>query len=312
MEEQAFHWIALQRMAEILVALDEPHEAQRYLARAADLRRRWHEAFWMPAEGYYALALDGAGEQVRSITSNPGHALGTGIVPAEVARRVADRLLAPGLFSGWGVRTLADDHPSYNPFGYHLGTVWPVENATFALGLKRYGLDDHVERLAGATLDAAAASPEGRLPEALAGHPREPGVGPAPYPGACAPQAWSASAVVQLVQVLLGLYPFAPLRVLAVIRPRLPAWLPAVTLRNLRVGRATIDLRFERRDDGSASYKVLRRTGALLLVPAGPPVDASGQPRPWLEELGRAALDRAPGRLVRAARIALALEEPPE
>jgi glycogen debranching enzyme len=307
-EEQAFHFLALQRMAEILVALEEPAAADDLLARAADLRRRWHDAFWMPEEGFYALALDAHGEQVRSITSNPGHALGTGIVPPRFARRVATRLLDHDLFSGWGVRTLASGHPSYNPLAYHLGTVWPVENATFALGCKRYGLDAQVDRISGAVLDAAAAMSEQRLPEALTGHPRELGLGPAPYPDACAPQAWSASAVVQLVQLMLGLYPFAPLRVLALVRPRLPEWLPEVTLRNVRVGRATVDLRFSRYGDGSASHTVLRSTGSLLVVPAGPPVDVSGQSRPWLEVLGQAALERAPGRLVRAARIAVGLE----
>jgi len=307
-EEQAFHYLALQRMAEILVALDQPDGADEYLNRAAELRERWHRAFWMPREGFYALALDADGAQVASITSNPGHALGAGMVPTNVARRVADRLLSPAMFSGWGVRTLADDHPSYNPLAYHLGTVWPVENATFALGFKRYGLDDHVERLANAQLEAALASPGGRLPEALTGHRRAPKVGPTPYPNACAPQAWSASAVVQLVQVMLGLYPFAPLHVLSVIRPRLPAWLPEVTLRNLRVGRATVDLRFTRRKDGSASHKVLRKDGTLVIVPAGPPVDVSGKPRPFTEALGQAAIGRAPGRLVRAARIAIGLE----
>ncbi len=306
-EEQAFHFLALQRMAEILVALDEPERADEYLDRAAVLRSRWHDAFWMPDDGYYALALDAAGEQVTSITSNPGHALAAGMVPPGVARQVAERLLSPALFSGWGVRTLAEDHPSYNPLAYHLGTVWPVENATFALGCKRYGLDAHVSRLVAAQLEAALASPDARLPEALTGHRREPRVAPAPYPGANTPQAWSSSAVIQMVQVMLGLYPFAPLRLLSVIRPRLPAWLPEVTLRNLRVGRASVDLRFTRRRDGSASHRVVRKDGRLLVVPAGPPIDVGGRPRPWAEALGQAAIERAPGRLVRAARIAIGL-----
>jgi len=307
-EEQAFHFLALQRMAEIHLALDEQDRADELLARARDLKRRWHDAFWMSREGFYAVALDGDGRQVQALTSNPGHALGTGIVPDEKAREVADRLLSPALFSGWGVRTLADDHPSYNPLAYHLGAVWPVEQATFALGCKRYGLDDHVDRLVEATLEAAAASPDGRLPEALTGHERAPTVGPAPYPNACVPQAWSASAVVQLVQTSLGLYPFAPLQALALVRPRLPTWAPEVTLRNLRVGRATLDIRFQRRPDGSASHKVLRRRGAVLVVEAGPPADASGNGRPWLEAAQLAGLRRAPGRLVRAARIAIGLE----
>ncbi len=308
-EEQAFHHLALQRLAEILVVLGDNGAADALLDRAADLRARWHEAFWMPREGFYALALDAEGRQVASITSNPGHALAAGLVPREHARLVADRLLSSELFSGWGVRTLSQDHPSYNPLAYHLGSVWPVENATFALGLKRYGLDDHLERLASGLLEAAAASPDGRLPEAITGHRRAPGVGPTPYPNACAPQAWSASSVVQTLQVLLGLYPFASLHTLAVIRPRLPRWIPELTLRNLRVGRATVDLRFTRNADGSASHKVLRKDGTLVIAPAGPPSNARGTPTPWLEQVERAVFRRAPGRLVRAARIAVGLDE---
>jgi glycogen debranching enzyme len=308
-EEQAFHFLALQRMAEMLVALDEPDRADELLRRAADLRTRWHDAFWLPREGYYALALDADGRQVASITSNPGHALACGIVPVDAARSVADRLLSPALFSGWGIRTLADDHPSYNPFAYHLGTVWPVENATFALGFRRYALDEHLDRLVGAVLESAAASPHARLPEAITGHRREPGVAPAPYPNACSPQAWSSSAVVQSVQLLLGLYPFAPLRVLAIVRPRLPAWIPELRLRNVQVGRAAVDLEFRRRDDGTATFRVLRKDGTLHVVPAGPPVVAGGTPPTWLESIERAALERAPGRLVRAARIAIGIEQ---
>src|SRR5204863_3239881 len=198
------------------------------------------------------LAIDGRRRPVRSIASNPGHALGAGIVPRDRARLVADRLLAPDLFDGWGTRSLSAEHVSYNPFAYHLGAVWPVEQATFALGFKRYGLDAHVDRLVEAMLRAAAASPHGRLPEALSGHGSDDVSTPVPYPAANAPQAWSASALVQLVQVMLGLYPFAPLHVLAVVRPRLPSWLPNLTLRGVRVGRATVDLSFERRSDGSA------------------------------------------------------------
>jgi glycogen debranching enzyme len=302
-EEQAFHLLALERMAEIQVALGDDGAADAHLRRAAELRTRFHDAFWMPEEGFYAMALDGAKRPVRSIGSNTGHALAAGIVPPELAGTVADRLMAADLFSGWGVRSLSDWHPSYNPLAYHLGCVWPVEQATFALGFKRYGLDRHLDRLVDATFDAASASPNWRLPEALTGHGRIDVPTPVPYPAANIPQAWSASALVQLVQIMLGLYPFAPLRVLAVIRPRLPAWAPEVRLTNVRVGSAVVDLRFRRRQDGTASWHVDRRRGSLLVVGAGPP-DAPG-PRTLFERLELAGLDRAPGRLARAARIAL-------
>jgi hypothetical protein len=110
------------------------------------------------------------------------------------------------------------------------------------------------------------------------------------------------------VQVMLGIYPYAPLHVLALVRPRLPEWMPELTLRNLRIGDAVADIRFTRSQDGSANHTVLRQDGQLFVVPVGPPADASGQPRPWFESIGKAALDRAPGRLVRAARIAVGLD----
>jgi len=304
-EEQAFHFIALQRMAEILVALGEDARADEFLRKADTLRERWHAAFWMPDERYYALALDGAKRQVRSITSNPGHALGTGIVPPEPARDVASRLLSDELFSGWGVRTLSSRHPSYNPFAYHLGAVWPVEQATFALGMKRYGLDAEADRLIAAIFEAAERCPDRRVPEALSGHHRGELARPVFYPAANSPQAWSSSALVQLVQIMLGIYPFAPLRTLSLVRPRLPEWLPELTLRRLRVGRASVDIRFERRPDGSAAHRVLRRTGPLMVVTAGPPQASDTTELTVPERIGRVALDVAPGGRARAARIAL-------
>ncbi|MFL5668498.1 MAG: glycogen debranching N-terminal domain-containing protein [Chloroflexota bacterium] len=304
-EEQAFQYLALQRMAEILIGLEDDR-ADAFLGRAADLRERWDAAFWMPDEGFYALALDGRREQVRSIASNPGHALGSGIVPRDRARLVADRLLAPDLFNGWGIRSLSSEHASYNPFAYHLGAMWPVEQATFALGFKRYGLDEHVDRLVEGVLDAVAACEGDRLPEALSGHGPSEVPAPIPYPTANNPQAWSASALVQMVQIMLGLYPFAPLALLAVVRPRLPAWLPELTIRRVRVGRGTVDLHFERRPDGSASWKS-RTRGRVAVIGAGPPNDVGGGGA--FEALEREVLRRAPGRLARAARIGIGLEE---
>ena len=160
-------------MAEILLALGEDGRSAQFLEQARRLRQAWQRACWVPEDGFYAMALDPAKRPVRSIGSNAGHALAAGLVPVDLARRVADRLMASDLFSGWGIRTLSSDHPSYNSLAYHLGTVWPVENATFALGFKRYGLDAHVERLVTAMFEAAERFRHHRLPEALGGHSRE-------------------------------------------------------------------------------------------------------------------------------------------
>ncbi|HET8587224.1 MAG TPA: amylo-alpha-1,6-glucosidase, partial [Candidatus Limnocylindria bacterium] len=299
-EEQAFHFIALCRMAEICVALDDEPAARSYLEWARRLRDVWQQAYWVPDIGYYALALDPNKVAVASVASNPGHALAAGLVPGELAPRVADRLMSDELFSGWGVRTLSREHPSYNPWAYHLGTVWPVENATFALGFKRYGLDEHADRLIGGLLDAASMFEANRLPEALGGQSRQEVPYPTAYPASNAPQAWSASATVQLAQIMLGIYPFAPAHVLALVHPRLPKSLPALVVRDLRVGDATVSLQFTRNADGSADHHVLEQRGRLLILDAPPPnasgVGVRGRAMEWL-------LEHAPGRLARAARI---------
>ena len=303
-EEQAFHFIALVRMAEVCVALEDDGAADRYLAHARKLRDDWHTAFWMPDEGFYAMALDPEKRPVRSIGSNAGHALAAGIVPPQHAALVADRLFAADMFSGWGIRTLSNLHPAYNPWAYHLGTVWPVENATFALGFKRYGLDDHADRLVRALLEATARLPKMRLPELIGGQSRDAVAFPIAYPQANCPQAWSASATVQLVQIMLGLYPFAPLRLLALVRPRLPAGIDEVTLHRLRVGDAVVSLRFRRRNDGTASHEVLARRGTLIVAEAPPP-DAPGANLG--ESLATLLVAHAPGRMARAARLAIGL-----
>jgi glycogen debranching enzyme len=304
-EEQAYHCLALQRMAALLTALGDESRSAGFVDRARRLRAAWHDAFWMEDEGFYAIALDPAKRPVRSIASNPGHALAAGLVPMAHARRVADRLLAPDLFSGWGIRTLSSDHPSYNPLAYHLGTVWPVENATIALGFKRYGLDTHVERLTTAVFEAAERFRYARLPEALGGHDRGESPLPSVYPASNSPQAWSASAAVQMTQAILGIYPLAPASVLALVRPALPAWVRSATVRNLQVGAARVSIRFERSADGTTSHEVLEQHGTLHVLPVAPPQDVAPDRQRWADPVIAWLLEHAPGRTAAALRLAL-------
>jgi hypothetical protein len=178
-----------------------------------------------------------------------------------------------------------------------------VENATFALGFKRYGLDGHLERLVTGLFSAAGHFQDLRLPEALGGHALDQSPVPTLYPMSNSPQAWSASATVQLVQILLGLYPFAPAQTLTLVRPRLPAWLDAVTVRHVRVGDARVSIRFEREADGRVAHEVIERKGTLHIITVPPPEDVSGQTS-WLDTIKEWALEHAPGRLARTARIA--------
>ena len=266
-EEQGFVFIAKLHFAETLWAIGRRDEARRLFNEALALKTRFNEAFWMEDEGFYALALDSEWRQVRSITSNPGHCVATAIVDDERVPRVVERLFSPDLFSGWGIRTLSFDHPAYNPYSYHLGSIWPVEQGTFALGFMRYGLHDRVQQLARAQFEAAALFDFHRLPELFGGQPRDDDHPfPSIYPNANSPQAWSASSVFSLLQAMLGLYPYAPLHLL-VIDPHLPEWLPEVTIRDLRVGKAKVTIEFK-----GESWRVIDKEGTLHIVQ---------QPMPW-------------------------------
>ena len=219
------------------------------------------ERFWWEAEGTYYLGLDGAKRPIESVTSNPGHLLWSGAVVAERAARVAARLLADDMWSGWGIRTLATGHVAYNPFSYQRGSVWPHDNALAAAGFRRYGLDDEAATVARAVLDAGERFQNRRLPELYAGLARDPGGFPVQYLGANVPQAWAAGAVVHLLTTLLGLDADAS-RDRLVVRPALPAWLERVRLRNLTVGDAVVDLEI-RRDDGAHHVDAEVRRGKL-------------------------------------------------
>ncbi|HET9899137.1 MAG TPA: glycogen debranching N-terminal domain-containing protein [Streptosporangiaceae bacterium] len=243
---------------EYFVAARLREQAQR-LADAIETR------FWWDDEGTYYLGLDGDKQPIRSVASNAGQLLWTGAVPRERALRVAGRLMAPDMWSGWGVRTLSDRHVAYNPFSYQLGSVWPHDNALMAAGFRRYGLDEEAAQIARGLFDAAERFSSRRLPELFAGLPRDDGAFPVQYLGANVPQAWASGAVIQLLTVLLGLEADAAAGELRV-RPALPSWLTDVRLEQLTVGGASVDLRVSRGTDGTHIIDVTRREGQLAVV----------------------------------------------
>jgi glycogen debranching enzyme len=180
--------------------------AERLEREAADLKRRFNRDFWVSDGDYFALALDQDGNQVDALTSNNGHLLWSGIVDKSKAKAVARHLLGPRLFSGWGVRTLAEGEGRYNPIGYHVGTVWPFDNSFIAWGLRRYGFKQEAAAIAAGILEAAEFF-EGRLPEAFGGYERGETSFPVQYPTACSPQAWSTGTPLLLLHTMLGLEP---------------------------------------------------------------------------------------------------------
>jgi glycogen debranching enzyme len=197
------------------------------------------------------------------VTEDAGQCLAHGIIDDEKTEAVANRLMQPDLFSGWGLRTLSNRHPAYNPFAYHLGSVWPANNAVIGFGLKRYGFNRQLHQVAKGLLDATELFDLARLPETIGGHARDrrhphPGI----YPQATSPQAWSASAVVSLIHSMLGLIPVAPRKTL-IMDTDLPEWLPVLTLSNIRIGKARIALRFHRDNTGHTEHEVVAQEGEL-------------------------------------------------
>lgn len=255
-EEQAIVYVAKRDLADVLDALGRRDEARILRRQAEELKKRFNDRFWMPETGFLAMALDPTGKPIASVGSNALRCLASGIVEPEVAAAIVVRAFAPDMFSGWGIRTLSSAHAAYNPHGYHVGTVWPVEHGPFAFGLRRYGFVERCQQLSLAQFQLAGLLEGQRLPECISGHARDHlHPFPAIYAAANAPQAWSASTPVVLLQALLGLRPDAPRRTLW-LDPCLPDWLTDIRLERIRVGQGSVDLRFRRDNDGVTRYDV--------------------------------------------------------
>ncbi len=241
-EQQAYVVAAKRAWAQVLEEAFADDAGARHLRRQADeLAGAIEERFWWEEEGTYYLGLDGEKRPIESVTSNPGQLLWAQIASADRARRVVDRLMAPDMWSGWGVRTLSADHPAYDPFSYQRGSVWPHDNGILAAGCYSYGFADEASQIVRAIFDAARHFERSRLPEVFAGVQREPGAFPPRYVGACAPQAWSAGAVFHTLSAVLGLQPHAASGRL-MLSPAVPDWLDGLAVRGLRVGSARVDL----------------------------------------------------------------------
>ena len=204
-ELQGYAYDAKVRTARLARAVwNDPAWAAELERQAAELRRRFNEDFWIPERQFFALALDGEKRKVDSLTSNIGHLLWSGIVDDDKAEACVRHLMGEELFSGWGIRTMGTAEGSYNPIGYHVGTVWPHDTSIVAWGLRRYGYRREAARLARAMLEASELF-QHRLPEAFGGYPRETTRFPVEYPTACSPQAWATGAPLLLIRSLLGL-----------------------------------------------------------------------------------------------------------
>jgi glycogen debranching enzyme len=264
-ETQGYVYYAKRRLAAVYGQLGDVERAERLAQGAARLKLAFNERFWVEDEGFYAMALDGQKRQVRAVSSTIGHALWSRIVAEERIPDVVRRLMAPDMFTGWGIRTLSKQTRFYNPVSFYNGSVWPFDTALIANGLKKHGYVQEANRLAWGLVEAATAHEYARLPEMFCGLTRQEVDRPVSFPMACSPDANSAAALFLVLQSMLGIYAQAEENIVYVHNPVLPRWLGEVTLSNLRVGRTTMRLRF-RREGGQTSFSVLDKQGPGRIV----------------------------------------------
>lgn len=257
---QAYRGAAL--MAEALGKMDI---SQKYHEKATRLRDQFAAAFWSDELGSYALALDRDKRQCKVRASNAGHCLFSEIARPEHAQIIARNLLSKQMFSGWGIRTLAEGEARYNPMAYHNGSVWPHDNAMITQGLAKYGHIDEALMILQSHFDLSKYIGRHRLPELVCGFPRTERSGPTHYPVACSPQAWAAGAVFMMLAATWGMDVDALQGKLTFRNPRIPREITRFTIERLKVGNAELDLVIQRhRHD--VSVNVLRRVGDVRIV----------------------------------------------
>jgi len=244
-EVQGYAFMAYSAMARLAALRHDQERADAWSAKAQHIRQAVEDRFWMPEHDYYGIAIDGAGDLCRVLSSNPGHLLFAGLPSEGRARQVRSRLMSAAFDSGWGLRTLASGEARFNPMSYHNGSVWPHDTAMCVMGLARYGERDGVAHLM-AGLFETAVNFEMRLPELFCGFPRFAGEPPIAYPVACLPQAWAAGSIFMMLQACLGLTVDGLSNSVEIRDPRLPVGIDRLWIDRLRVGDRYVELCFER------------------------------------------------------------------
>ncbi|WP_027718130.1 glycogen debranching N-terminal domain-containing protein [Desulfovirgula thermocuniculi] len=262
-EVQGYYYLALLRAAEMARVLGDHGWAAALEEQAASLKQNFLRAFWMEEEGFLAFALDGEKRPVRTVVSNPGHCLFTGILPPELAARVAKRLLSEEMYSGWGIRTMSKAMGPYNPMSYHNGSVWPHDNAIIAYGLRTTHQLHLLEKVVTGLFEAAMFFPYYRLPEVFCGFTRRRDGGPVHYPVACNPQAWAVGTMPLLLQAMLGISCHG--NEVHISSPILPPWVQEVRIYNLRAGEGRVGLEFTRKQ-GKTYCGVMQASGGARVI----------------------------------------------
>jgi glycogen debranching enzyme len=264
-EVQGYVYAAYITLAAVAEKLNHPDIHARLLERAETLRKAFSRDFWLEPEGIVALALDCDKKPCRVMASNAAHCLAAGLLDSSQAAELSQHLMADDMFSGWGLRTLSARERRYNPMSYHNGSVWPHDNALAAKGLARYGNYAGATRILNGLLDAGVSLHQGSLPELFCGFTREEGIPPVPYPVACHPQAWSASAFHMLLQAVLGLKVLGADHQIKLSAASLPEHLDPLKFDKLTVGRDTVSFTLHRKPRGETGLEIVRKPDAVSI-----------------------------------------------
>jgi len=271
-EVQGYIYQAKVGLSRIFARLGQSAMAERLSREAGELRRRFELSFWLDEEQFYAQGLDRNKTPIPSITSNPAHCLWAGIIDPERAELLRDRLMAPDMFSGWGIRTLSSDSPHYNPMSYHNGTIWPHDNSIAAAGLRRYRHADAAGQVIEGIMEAGVRMPDYRLPELFCGFRRDTQYnnGPAEYLVSCNPQAWGAGAAFHLMQTALGIVPDTTAGRLY-LNPVPFGQARSVEIRGMRVGSGKLSFKVAY-NGGRPDVEVLEKPDDLDVILDEPPL----------------------------------------
>ncbi len=264
-EVQGYAIDAFARASSLFALLGPDTISETLERKSRELRQRLHDVFWMPGEGFYALALDRDKKLVTVKASNPGHLLFSNAIEPQRAREVVNCLMDPDLNAGWGIRTLSQAEKTFNPMSYHRGSVWPHDNAIAAYGMALYGFQKQSAEVLSSLYDSAICFRDYRLPELFCGIQRGRGDDPVHYPVSCSPQAWASGAMFLILTGLLGIRPDAYNRELKVVNPHLPHFLTKLSIDELRVGKSRIWLEFLRRE-GRTFCNVTRHEGEQISI----------------------------------------------
>lgn len=246
-EVQGYYYKALRVAASLYEQNGEWTKGHELEEKANKLQQKFLQDFWSERSGLLAFALDGKKNALRTVVSNPGHCLFTGILPRKKSLRLVERLMKPDMYSGWGIRTMSDKEVAYNPMSYHNGTVWPHDNAIIGYGMRQVGSFEYLKTLVDDLFEAALHFTHFRLPELFCGFTRRGKAGPAQYPIACDPQAWSVGTFFLLLRAVLGIKCRG--NEIYITDPHLPEFLNTLRLENMRVGTGVASLDFTRRQD---------------------------------------------------------------